>query len=448
MVAVGEWRKGRILGQGSSATVSLAVDSSTGEVFAVKSSGRTCAGMLKREQRILSGLSSPYVVSYLGFDVAADGGCQLFMEYAPGGSLADEIRKQGGRFDERVVRCRAYEILRGLSYLHGRGIVHCDVKSQNVLIGSGGQAKIADFGCSKLMIEEEEDGNRFGGELRGTPMFMAPEVARGEEQGAPADVWALGCTVVEMATGELPWPAFSDAISVLHHIGFSSQVPKSPEWISEEGKDFLSKCLTRDPNERWTAEQLLQHPFLSCLQPKTCADDFWVSPKSTLDHEFWSSFSSEEEDQEEDLPVVEFPIEDPSTRLRDLSGDREFDKPNWTWDENWVTVRTNHEEEIEIEIEIGIEIEIEIAGQSHGVSTSREEELIDSNEDFYFNSLASFVSDSNSNSSNIDGKEEGLRFLLSFCNGNFDSKSKSTSNAFNSRLQFSLSLVVSWWLET
>ncbi|XP_072964710.1 mitogen-activated protein kinase kinase kinase 18-like [Typha angustifolia] len=431
-MAIGrEWGRIRRLGRGSSATVSLAVDSSSGEVFAVKSSGGTCAGMLKREQRILSGLSSPYVVSYLGFDVAADGGCHLFMEYAPGGCLADEIKKQGGRLEERAVRCRAYEILRGLSYLHGRGIVHCDVKSQNVLIGSGGQAKIADFGCSKLVIEEEEDGNRFGGELRGTPMFMAPEVARGEEQGMPADVWALGCTVVEMATGELPWPAFSDAISVLHHIGFSSQVPKSPEWISEEGKDFLSKCLTRDPNERWTAEQLLHHPFLNCLQPKTCANDFWVSPKSTLDHEFWSSFSSEEEDQEEeeDLPIVEFPTEDPPTRLRDLSGDGEFADPNWTWDESWVTIRSNGDI------------------QNLGASTSRVEEFMFStnhmySEDFQYNPQDfNSVSDSNCE----DGSEKTqlltCRLEFNFCTIS-DNNSNTRSKAFYSPWLFYFVLLI------
>ncbi|RWW03115.1 hypothetical protein GW17_00033743 [Ensete ventricosum] len=331
------WRRGRIIGRGTSATVSLATSVSSGEVFAVKSSELSRSSLLQREQRILSALESPFVVSYFGCDVAAQtpgaGRCyNLFMEYAPRGSLSDEIKKQGGRLDELAIRSYACDILGGLAYLHSNGVVHCDLKSQNVLICSGGRAKVADFGCARSPEEEDEDERGF---MRGTPMFMAPEVARGEEQSAPADIWALGCTVIEMATGRPPWPLVSDALSALHQIAFSTDVPEFPSWISEEGRDFLSRCLRRDPLERWTGEQLLHHPFVVASRvanPPSKSD--WISPKSTLDQAFLQSLS----DGDDDDQVLDLPEEDPFERMQSLIGDA---APNWTWDENWATVRSN-----------------------------------------------------------------------------------------------------------
>ncbi|OAY82410.1 Mitogen-activated protein kinase kinase kinase A [Ananas comosus] len=339
-----EWCRGRTLGRGSSATVSLAVAARSGELFAVKSAGLSRAAPLRREQDILSGLNSPYVISYLGFDDAAAAAAagepqfNLFLEYAPGGSLSDEIKKRGGRLDEKAIRSRAYEILRGLAYLHGAGIAHCDVKGQNVLIGSEGRAKIADFGCARRV------GGGAGGQFSGTPAFMAPEVARGEEQGTPADIWALGCTVLEMAAGRAPWPEFSDPVAALHHIGFSAQVPEIPLWLPEEGEDFVRKCLRRDPGERWTAEQLLRHPFLEPAAIRCRQDQgFWVSPKSTLDQGFWESESEEDDEPADDKFAAE---EDPSRRIRMLSKEaEELSAPDWKWGDDWITVRSNSSDE-------------------------------------------------------------------------------------------------------
>ncbi|KAJ8479027.1 hypothetical protein OPV22_022754 [Ensete ventricosum] len=307
-MGIGGWRRGRVIGRGSSATVSLATDFDSGEVFAVKSVELSRSAVLQREQRILSSLTSPYLVSCLGFDVSSHGLAgglyyNLFMEYAPRGSLSDEIVRHGGRLDEAAIRSYTYQILRGLAYLHSEGVVHCDVKGRNVLVG-------------------------------GTPMFMAPEVARGEEQGPPADVWALGCTVIEMATGCPPWPDVPNAIGVVHRIAFSRVVPDFPSWLSAEGKDFLSKCFKRDPRDRWTAEQLLRHEFVasSPTNPpsKPASDRFWASPKSTLDQALWESFPEQS---------AEHPSHDePSARIQPLISSS---SPNWTWDENWVAVRSD-----------------------------------------------------------------------------------------------------------
>ncbi|KAI5019680.1 hypothetical protein ZWY2020_044568 [Hordeum vulgare] len=104
--------------------------------------------------------------------------------------------------DERAVCGYATDVATGLAYLHGAGIVHGDVKSRNIVIGADGRAKLMDFGCSRK-AGAAADVPIIGG----TPAFMAPEVARGEDQGPAADVWALGCTVVEAVRRGAAWTA-------------------------------------------------------------------------------------------------------------------------------------------------------------------------------------------------------------------------------------------------
>ncbi|KAK4369404.1 hypothetical protein RND71_013196 [Anisodus tanguticus] len=105
---------------------------------------------------------------------------------------------------------------------------------QNILLGKTG-AKIADFGCAKWVDPAEKDGGAAASSsepIGGTPMFMAPEVARGAEQGCPVDIWALGCTIIEMATGGSPWTDVINAPSLLHKIAFCGNPLK-----------FRSSCL-------------------------------------------------------------------------------------------------------------------------------------------------------------------------------------------------------------
>ena len=211
----------------------------------------------------------------------ADGSYQLFLEYAPGGSLADEAARNGGALGERAVRAYTADVLRGLAYLHGRSVVHGDVKARNVVVGADGRAKLADFGCARAPGAARRA-------IGGTPAFMAPEVARGEDQGPAADVWALGCTVVEMATGRAPWGDADDVLAALHRIGYTDAVPEVPRWLSAEAKDFLARCFARDAADRPAAAQLLEHPFVAFAGGDE-DNVWWVSAKSTMDAAFWES---------------------------------------------------------------------------------------------------------------------------------------------------------------
>jgi mitogen-activated protein kinase kinase kinase 17/18 len=343
MGAIGEWQRGPVIGRGALATVSIAADRRTGLVFAVKTVEAALAGVLKREQSVLDVLApSPYVVSCLGSTVSADG-CggkrfDLFLEYAPGGSIADEIGRRGGRCEEAVIRARAADVLRGLAHVHAAGFAHCDVKGRNVLLRADGRAMLADFGCARRTADD--NGGGAGAVGGGTPAFMAPEAARGEAQGAAADVWALGYTVVEMATGAAPW-RLADPVAALHHVARSGEVPDPPAWLTDEGKDFLARCLVRDPSKRWTAERLLQHPFVSAaIDPSAAkgeeAIEPRVSPKSIFDQGFWEE--SESDSLATDATAAALTA--PADRVRALAGGV---PPDWSWtsgEEHWITVFT------------------------------------------------------------------------------------------------------------
>ncbi|XP_006346260.1 mitogen-activated protein kinase kinase kinase 2-like [Solanum tuberosum] len=334
-----EWIRGPIIGRGSSATVSLATNSS-GVLFAVKSTEQSC---LQREYSLISQLNSPFLVKCLGFDIAYEQNKEvynMFMEYVQGGTLSDLIKKQGGSLDESMIKLYAQQILQGLDYLHSIGIVHCDVKGQNILIGENGDIKIADLGCAKLLRDEKNSG------FSGTPAFMAPEVARGEEQGFAADIWAFGCTIIEMATGSVPWSEIKDPVSALFRIGYSGDLPQFPNNLSNDAREFLSNCLMKCPNERWTAKQLLQHPFLQSVESNSWNFEELKrdSPTSILDQGFWNSFEVTESSSLESTNTVDSATD----RIRQLIGNVGIScslMPNWVEEEDWVTVRCNDTEE-------------------------------------------------------------------------------------------------------
>ncbi|KAH9309983.1 hypothetical protein KI387_037894 [Taxus chinensis] len=259
-----EWVRGSVIGVGSFGIVSLAMDKATGELLAVKSveckeerKGELVA--IENEINILQKLDSPWIVKFLGENYSEDGGvCRrnLLMEYISGGSVADVVQRFGGGLEESVIRNYTRSIVKGIEYLHSQGIVHCDIKGKNVLVGDSG-VKLADFGSAEVMASESKV------ELSGTPLWMAPEVVNQEERGAPSDIWSFGCTVVEMATGSPPWSNISKPLLAMYTIGCSDELPEFPKKLSVEGHDFLEKCLRRDPKQRWTSTQLLSHPFLS-----------------------------------------------------------------------------------------------------------------------------------------------------------------------------------------
>ncbi|XP_022642882.1 mitogen-activated protein kinase kinase kinase 17 [Vigna radiata var. radiata] len=294
---VSTWVRGKCIGKGAFGTVSVALrklDAQT-QIFAVKSvdiktglPGQLEA--LENEIRILRRMSSPHVVTFLGEDTTCEKR-NLHMEYLPCGTLAD----LDPDVDEYLVRQYTWCLVSALKHVHGNGVVHCDVKGKNVLVGDGANGrncKLADFGSAM-----EFDGEGLpAASPRGSPLWMAPEVIRRECQGPASDVWSLGCTMIEMLTGKPPWEG--NSVDALSRIGFSGEVPGFPRRLSELGRDFLEKCLRREPWRRWSCDQLLEHPFLL-----PCGVIVEWSPRCVLDRvdsEF-AEFDEEEEQEEEEM---------------------------------------------------------------------------------------------------------------------------------------------------
>ncbi|KAL4319277.1 hypothetical protein GQ457_18G018090 [Hibiscus cannabinus] len=235
------------------------------KVYAMKSADEDHYSSLRKEEEILQQfVDSPNVVRcHGGFtSVERERGVvyNMFIEYASEGSLLNLMSKNGGRIPARDVNCYARMILEGLFDIHRKGFVHCDLKPGNILVfpprdGTGlASLKIGDFGLAKQVGVSKV---KYG--FQGSVPCMSPESILGDVTGA-LDVWSLGCVVVQMITGRLPWDT-CDPNDLMLKL-FSGESPNIPEDMSILGKDFLQKCFVSDPNKRWSASMLLRHPYL------------------------------------------------------------------------------------------------------------------------------------------------------------------------------------------
>ncbi|CAN4079672.1 unnamed protein product [Withania somnifera] len=353
-----DWIRGGTIGHGSFGKVSFAIPRSQNTLFSprmvAKSSYSSCSATLLNEKLILEELKGcPQIIYFLGDNYTYENGEKLYnvlLEYASGGALSDKLKNSGDhRLPEFEVKKYTKGLLRGLDYVHKSGYVHCDIKLQNILLGENGQVKIADFGLAKRVETNKDDKLRC--ELRGTPLYMSPEMVTGGEQDTPADIWALGCVVAEMATGKPVWRC-SDITKLLMTIGVGDELPDIPERFSGEGKDFLEKCFVKDPRKRWTAEMLLKHPFVAdhdetvTLNDETCnCGILTTSPRCPFDFPDWVSNDSAESSVTS-LPLPAFQelmnlndgswSTEPSERLRGLVSKPECE---WSTDDSWVSVR-------------------------------------------------------------------------------------------------------------
>ena len=278
------WMKGDLIGEGSFGSVYLALHAVTGELMAVKQvelpnvakgteSDKKKQNMitaLKQEIDLFQGLRHPHIVQYLGTS-SDESHLNIFLEYVPGGSIAGML-KQYNTFQEPLIRNFVRQILDGVSYLHGRNIIHRDIKGANVLVDNKGSIKISDFGISKRSSDVTSAPESASGpagaamslnrpSLQGSVFWMAPEVVRQSAHTKKADIWSLGCLIVEMFSGSRPFPDKSQ-LQALFAIGNNQAKPTIPEVASVEAKKFLEKTFEIDFEKRPTAEELLREKFL------------------------------------------------------------------------------------------------------------------------------------------------------------------------------------------
>ncbi|GFZ22064.1 NPK1-related protein kinase 3 [Actinidia rufa] len=264
------WRKGELIGCGAFGRVYMGMNLDSGELLAVKqvsiavtsaSKDKTQAHIreLEEEVKLLKNLSHPNIVRYLG-TAREEESLNILLEFVPGGSISSLLGKFGS-FPESVIRMYTKQLLLGLEYLHKNGIMHRDIKGANILVDNKGCIKLADFGASKKVVELVTITGAKS--MKGTPYWMAPEVILQTGHSFSADIWSVGCTVIEMATGKPPWSQQYHQVAALFHIGTTKSHPPIPEHLSIEAKDFLLKCLQKEPNLRSAASDLLQHPFVT-----------------------------------------------------------------------------------------------------------------------------------------------------------------------------------------
>lgn len=262
-----DWIKGAPIGSGSHGCVFKALDKQSGRLFAVKRAivddnsedDKKYKDRLMEELKICKDLRHPNIVATLGFEMSKN--ClSIYLEYVPGGSVAS-LLSEFGPLSDRLLRDSAAGLVEGLHYLHSRDppVVHRDVKGANILVDLDFCVKLADFGCSK-----RSDVTTSFTTIGSIP-WMAPEVVQQQDgHGRKADVWSLGCAVIEMASAEKPWGkgAFENVMYALRHIAEPGNIPPIPDALDEEGEEFVKACLNRDPEKRPKAADLRNYSFV------------------------------------------------------------------------------------------------------------------------------------------------------------------------------------------
>lgn len=251
------WFKGQLIGKGTYGRVYLGMNATTGEFLAVKEvevNPKAAAGDKNKMKELVAALDQEIdtmqhldhvnIVQYLGCE-RKESSISIFLEYIPGGSIGSCLRKHG-KFEESVVASLTRQTLSGLAYLHREGILHRDLKADNILLDVDGTAKISDFGISKKT--DNIYGNDKTNSMQGSVFWMAPEVIRskGEGYSAKVDIWSLGCVVLEQFAGRRPWSR-DEAVGAIYKIANGESPPIADEvreTVSPVALAFMLDCFT------------------------------------------------------------------------------------------------------------------------------------------------------------------------------------------------------------
>ncbi|KAL0082583.1 kinase-like domain-containing protein [Phycomyces blakesleeanus] len=254
------YQLGNCIGKGQFGSVYRGLDLTTGEIVAVKRvkivNGELDQEEIMKEVSLLKALSHTNVIQYIGF-IKTQNHMNIILEYAENGSLMSTL-KAFGAFPEKLVASFSIKLLNGLEYLHANEVVHCDLKAANILTTKTGDVKLTDFGISLNLKIKCADA----GAVSGTPNWsrLAPEVIELKGASTKSDIWSLGCTIVELATGKPPY-ANLISMSAMFRI-VEDDYPPIPKNISEEMHSFLLCCFQKNPDHRPTATELKEHIWI------------------------------------------------------------------------------------------------------------------------------------------------------------------------------------------
>ncbi|KAF8056507.1 kinase-like domain-containing protein [Lyophyllum atratum] len=279
-----EWALGALIGRGTYGYVYFALDTTDQKIIAVKqidiprttnAQQSIIVNSLKIQRSKMEDLHHPNIVQSFGFAETKDfeersHKLSIFLEYIPGGSIRSALA-QYGKFNEDVTKSFTGQILAGLEYIHSKGIIHHDLKADNILVNMSGECKLSDYGLWK---RTEED---IGGAIPGmkSVFWMAPEVYNGRKDGHnfKIDIWSVGCVTLEMWTGMRPWNG-EEIMGVMYKLRLSKQPPVPVNVVLSELADgFRKECFMINPDERPTATELREHSYLA-LPPDWSFTDF------------------------------------------------------------------------------------------------------------------------------------------------------------------------------
>nr|CCD13511.1 unnamed protein product [Trypanosoma congolense IL3000] len=260
----------RIIGRGASGTVHFSKlrDKTPVALKHIPITSKLHRDEVDRELSFFSSHSdSPFVMKNLGaFWDSEEGAIVIPMEWMAY-TLKDMSYFWEG-IEESILRDIFFQVVSGLVYLHDtKRVIHRDLKPSNLLIRDDGYVKISDFGVSKLVQTLDVSSTYVG-----TMYFMAPERLEQTSYSFSSDIWSLGLTVIATVTGKNPW-APPDEMNLFQLLGkiAGDTIPSLPERpaYSENARDFIRKCLVRDPQERPLAADLLRHPFFEGCTEET-----------------------------------------------------------------------------------------------------------------------------------------------------------------------------------
>jgi eukaryotic-like serine/threonine-protein kinase len=259
----GRYRLDERIGTGGMSTVYRAFDTVLERPVAVKVMHRDIAHdadqleRFRREARAVAQLNHPHIVQVIDAGEELDGGHAMpyiVFEYVEGQTLKERIR-HFGRLDIPEAIAYAIEIARALGAAHDRGIVHRDVKPQNVLVDDEGSAKVTDFGIARSL---DQDGLTADGRVLGTTDYVSPEQALGHPVGGQSDLYSLGVVLYEMLTGEVPFRGENQVAVAMKHV--REELPdiqyRRPE-VSSALAAILDRVTAKDLAVRYASDREL-----------------------------------------------------------------------------------------------------------------------------------------------------------------------------------------------
>ena len=261
VIFAGRFRLVQVLGQGGMGVVYLAEHAMMGRKVALKvlhETGQQDAKTIsrfRREARAACRIDHPHVATIHDFGHDEGQVPYLVMEYVPGPSLADVVRREGSLPVPRAVNILV-QVAGGLSAAHRCRVIHRDLKPDNVVLttndGFGDWVKIMDFGLAKIMDPEETTGLSATGTVMGTPMYMSPEQVSGARVDPQADIYSLGVMAFELLTGKPPFTgAFQEVMRAhVHSDPPSPAAASGRDDIPPDLEKLVLRCLAKKPQQR------------------------------------------------------------------------------------------------------------------------------------------------------------------------------------------------------